>query len=176
MDKKICIVCNNEKEISEFYKDKTCKFGVRSECKECSKLKKKKYYEQNQDKIKNRVNNWKSKIAKEASLPYWNIRANKLNERAKRYGLSEMVTGKEIEELYNKNKKCHYCSVSVSHNECHIDHYIPLNKDGSNKIENLTISCAYCNIHKSDKIVEDEKSFFEYIEKIYLELYPKYRN
>lgn len=47
MEVKICSKCKEEKEICEFNKDKTRKDGFENKCKEC----KKKYYEDNKDKI-----------------------------------------------------------------------------------------------------------------------------
>ena len=45
---KKCSKCEIEKELSEFYKKNTAKDGLRSECKECTKL----YQEENKDRIK----------------------------------------------------------------------------------------------------------------------------
>jgi hypothetical protein len=45
---KVCTTCNKEKEISEFYKAKKEKFGVRGECKDCMKF----YREKNREKNK----------------------------------------------------------------------------------------------------------------------------
>jgi hypothetical protein len=48
MQIKICSKCGIEKELSEFYKNKTCRFGVQSICKLCNK----KYQIENQEAIK----------------------------------------------------------------------------------------------------------------------------
>jgi len=45
---KKCSKCEIEKESIDFYKKKTMKDGLRSECKECTKL----YQLENKDKIK----------------------------------------------------------------------------------------------------------------------------
>ena len=53
------------------------------------------------------------------------------------------------------NGKCLYCGISVTLNEMHADHFIPLAKGGSNLRENIVCSCASCNLKKSDKMPED---------------------
>lgn len=49
---KICIMCNTQKEINQFNKNKTKKDGLSSECKECIKIYKKEYRLKNAEKIK----------------------------------------------------------------------------------------------------------------------------
>jgi hypothetical protein len=49
---KICRKCGNEKELSEFNKDKKGKFGVKGCCKLCIKNYDNKHYFDNSDKIK----------------------------------------------------------------------------------------------------------------------------
>ncbi len=52
-------MCNIEKKLSEFYKKKSSKDGLRSECKECNKIYSKKYkidyYQKNKDRIKREI-------------------------------------------------------------------------------------------------------------------------
>ena len=52
---KKCTKCKTSKNYSEFYKRKTNKDGLRSECKLCSKKYNSEYYNQNSSKIKERV-------------------------------------------------------------------------------------------------------------------------
>jgi hypothetical protein len=51
METKICSKCNEEKNICEFNKEKRNKSGLKSECKLCRKLIKKKHYDTNKHKI-----------------------------------------------------------------------------------------------------------------------------
>ncbi|WP_210501226.1 HNH endonuclease, partial [Pantoea ananatis] len=60
-------------------------------------------------------------------------------------------------ELYQKfNGKCAYCGVHVTSPS--IDHFVPkyLSKDLSVDINNLIMSCATCNAHKSNQFPESE--------------------
>lgn len=51
--------------------------------------------------------------------------------------------------IFNKcNGKCHYCHKSLTIDNCHIDHMMPLSKGGSNCDSNLTLACAECNESK----------------------------
>ncbi len=48
---KACSKCGEEKEVSEFHKNKTCKSGLRSDCKSCVYIYQKKYNEDNKEKL-----------------------------------------------------------------------------------------------------------------------------
>lgn len=176
MEYKVCNECNVLKSVTMFYKDKNGKFGVRSKCKECDKKRHKDYYSENKEYVKDRIKIWKNKIKENGSLQYWNIRAGKINERAKKYNINQSINGKELMDLYEQQKfRCYYCNYKII-DSFHIDHYIPLSKGGNNTIKNIYITCDYCNLHKSDKIINNEEDYFKYIEQIYLNLYPKYYN
>ena len=52
--------------------------------------------------------------------------------------------------------KCVYCSCLLDYETpraVHLDHVIPLTKGGIHSINNVVWSCASCNQHKSDKII-----------------------
>lgn len=90
---KICRVCDVNKQISEYHKDKSRKDGIRSICKECSSNKNKKYYKDNKVKlsIKNkewRVNNHDTII-----------------ERNKKWKEDNPEKYKEIQNTYIKKNK-----------------------------------------------------------------------
>lgn len=52
METKICGQCGQCKNLSEFHKDKTKKFGVSSTCKDCAKAHSRQYYLKNTEHIK----------------------------------------------------------------------------------------------------------------------------
>jgi 5-methylcytosine-specific restriction endonuclease McrA len=58
---KECRVCGDVKPVTEYYKKKTSKDGLMSECKECNSKKTKEYYKDNKEKIKQATKLWKEK-------------------------------------------------------------------------------------------------------------------
>jgi 5-methylcytosine-specific restriction endonuclease McrA len=49
--------------------------------------------------------------------------------------------------------RCYYCDSVVSSKLIHFDHIIPLSKGGPHSVDNLCVSCAFCNHSKKDKFV-----------------------
>ena len=69
MKKKICKTCQTEKDISEFHSHKSCKYGVRPECKDChnvlSRKRSKEYIKNNPDKRRSTILMNKYSISKD---------------------------------------------------------------------------------------------------------------
>ena len=61
---------------------------------------------------------------------------------------------KRIKIFERDNFTCQYCGVKAPEVKIEIDHIIPISKDGTNEIENLTTACFECNIGKSNKILK----------------------
>jgi len=59
MESKICNVCDMEKPISEFHKDKTKKGGYRNKCKTCQSTYIKKYYKDNKEILTKKNKEWR---------------------------------------------------------------------------------------------------------------------
>lgn len=71
-------------------------------------------------------------------------RARKLN--AEGVGLSF-----DIETQLKRQKgKCYYCQCKL--NKYHVDHVVPLNKNGSEYPDNKVLACPHCNLSKGDKL------------------------
>jgi hypothetical protein len=70
MESKTCSKCNTSKSLCEFRKNKNSKDGLQSECKECAKLRNKKYYEANKEKIKETNKNWLNRNIDKMKLYY----------------------------------------------------------------------------------------------------------
>ncbi len=50
--------------------------------------------------------------------------------------------------------RCYWCQKKKPSRQCHTDHICPLSKGGTHSVENLCISCASCNLSKSDLHLE----------------------
>jgi len=63
------------------------------------------------------------------------------------------ITQVEIDELLNQyNHKCFYCNIEVKKGiNLHLDHKIPLSRNGEHSINNLAPSCKTCNLKKGTK-------------------------
>lgn len=72
----------------------------------------------------------------------------------RRSKLKSGVSGPELRAwLAAVEKKCRWCGVDCQ-NSFHVDHIVPLSKDGSHELSNLAIACAPCNLRKNAKLPE----------------------
>ncbi len=130
---KICSKCKQEKLLRDFYKDKTEKFGVRSQCKKCGKECKAKYYQKNSDKVK------------ESTVKYRRENSEKVKERAAKYR-------RENSEKINEYKAKYYQKNSEKIKECEAKYY----QKNSEKIKERRKKYYQKN---SDKIKERRKKY-----------------
>lgn len=112
--------CDNPiKLLLEFTKDKNCKDGLRSWCKECNKNQQKEYYERNKGKIKEYCEENRREISKRQKEHYkkfpwkrtlYNIKQrceNPNDDRYHRYGgrgIECLITEDELKELWFRDK------------------------------------------------------------------------
>ena len=129
----------------------------------------KKYRQENKELVsKKRKERYKKNIAKETAYRiewmkkfahkklengreyYKKYPEKKKIQRANRIGIDK-ITPEQIVSLGIIQKwKCFYCDVDCKESY-HIDHYMPFCLGGLNKIENIVISCAKCNLKKHTK-------------------------
>jgi hypothetical protein len=93
METKICSKCNEEKNICEFNKEKRNKSGLKSECKLCRKLIKKKHYDTNKHKIL------------ENKKKYYLSKKDVILEKAKNYNHKNNDKIKIYKKHYYQNNK-----------------------------------------------------------------------
>jgi hypothetical protein len=159
---KTCKDCNQEKNLSDFYKAKTCKDGHHSYCKTCHNIRtKNKYYEKHAE---NRVrlskyyedNHEKEKAArrehyqKNKSMYLFNFykREERLKEATPTWLTDLMLS--EIKQLYKQRQELSE-STGI---EYHVDHIVPIqgeNVCGLHVPWNLQIITAEENLKKSNK-------------------------
>lgn len=104
----------------------------------------KKYREVNKDKITAKNKEW----AKNNPL---RRRVVMQNRRAKVRASEGRHTAQQISALHQRQReRCACCRVSISQ-QYHIDHIIPLCRNGSNGIQNIQLLCPQCNWSKGGK-------------------------
>jgi 5-methylcytosine-specific restriction endonuclease McrA len=132
LSEKKCGRCKEVKQISEFYTNKSSVDNAASFCKPCHKA----YY-----------------YAPAAyGTPRW------WSRRCSHYHLKG-VKGKEAQKLFESNPFCHYCAVSLTAKECHLDHKTPRSRAGKSEISNICVTCKECNRMK-DAMTELEFEIF----------------
>lgn len=91
---------------------------------------------------------------KEANPEAWRLKVLAKTHKylARKKGAEGYFTKNDVELQYkSQNGKCWWCGKSVKR-KFHVDHIIPLAKGGSNKPNNICISCPTCNSQKSDRM------------------------
>ena len=59
---------------------------------------------------------------------------------------------KHRDALYEKTRECFYCRYTFDKSRIHVDHFIPFSYIYDNDWWNLVLSCAECNLSKSDSL------------------------
>ena len=62
----------------------------------------------------------------------------------------------QIKEIYRRAKedpkvRCYLCNKLIPLGERHVDHILPLSKEGPTRPSNLAIACSHCNLSKGSK-------------------------
>ena len=162
---KECSKCKELKQLSEYHRDSSKWDGLHGFCKACTKIENSKTYYKDPKKKYEKVLDYQRRTGlikkyKPYNPNYYSSEISKEKKRArdlkrrvlkKNADLDYEITYSDIEYLKNKyNNKCVYCGKDCS-NLYHIEHKIPLSKGGTNRIDNLAISCPTCNYKKNDK-------------------------
>lgn len=168
---KTCTKCKVAKRFSEFHKREERKYGLAGECKSCVKAvatqwnkensKKRKiisgrYYKKNSKKIRATSKKWKTNNNEKikATQRKWE-EENPYDgrEKATRYRarkLNAFVAPVDRQEIFERDGgKCHICKKSVDPINWHLDHIIPLAREGTHEPRNVAVSHPRCNRHKS---------------------------
>jgi len=165
MNKK-CTECGKEKPISEFYKQKNGKYGVKGNCKECHSLWHKRYHIENRDR-ENAVNErWRQnnlERRKEMTRIYNNSSNGiyqKLKSRSKRKNRVCTITKDSFVKWHKSvGRVCEYCGYThdelvkfdVRYSKRAKRLTIDRKDNDKGYIDgNLVIACGYCNEIKSN--------------------------
>lgn len=180
--KKTCKTCGIEKDISEFHKQKSGKYGVMGRCKECRKKHNANYYKNNTDRIKKATSQYyynniekcrirKNKYVKNRYKTDATFKIKMLYSRMLRHGLTSKTNksltylGCTIEEL-----KAHLQETAIKNgyhdfdinnydgNKYHIDHIKPVDSYDLTNDEEVMECYHYSNLQILDAITNIKKS------------------
>ena len=142
----------------------------------------KKYYEENREKIAEKHKEYydnnkelalaRAKAWRQTERGRASVKAGRHNYRLRKENAIGSFSTSELEEmLMFFDYKCAYTGESLE-NEYHLDHVIPLSKNGLNYIWNIVPSCEMANLSKKDKDMEPwfrKQKYFseERLQKIY---------
>ena len=102
--KKVCSKCGENKEFSEYHKEKTGRFGLRSDCKSCNAKKGKKNYQKNKERYTETNKKWREKNKerlKESKSKYRAENKDKIKEYNKKYNIqNKEKIKKQLREKY----------------------------------------------------------------------------
>lgn len=79
---------------------------------------------------------------------YYRHRSNEKIEGAEHFTLED------YKKLYSAST-CYYCGKPLTDKEKSVDHKTPISRGGTNALDNLVISCMFCNRQKKDKTEEE---------------------
>jgi hypothetical protein len=141
---KVCYSCNEEKALTEFYKNRAKKDGFADECKNCNKLRAKKYREDNREKIAEWQREYRKKPEYKRRKNALARQANKVKPDLRRNAMLKYMYGITLDQ-YNKilkdqDYRCAVCKKHESNEKrsLHVDH-------DHNTGEIRGLLCNYCN-------------------------------
>lgn len=149
---KLCLCCNQMKDLINFSPSSRGSGNVAAYCKPCMTAK-----YRDKDKANIATAKYREKN-KEAYLE--SHRANQATRNSlKRLADDGTVTDSFLESLYS-TENCYYCNKLIERKDRTMDHKISVSQGGSHSTFNLVMACRSCNCSKRHKSPEE---FFKYI-------------
>lgn len=180
MDGKTCTKCGEHKPLTGFGPDKRRLDGRKSHCRDCCRKAQNRYRAENTEHVreieKRAMANFRRRRPerlREISLKWARANAERMNEysrrrrrlhpdkkraetqryRARRARAKGSHTAADIRaQLAAQKRTCWWCREPLDGNDYHVDHLIPLSKEGSNGPENIVIACPGCNLSKNARM------------------------
>jgi len=157
---KTCLSCTAEKPFSGFYKNSVAVDGLRTTCKDCFNLVRKRHYQKNKQQVAAYGKAYRLRNLEQIAIGQLSYRLRNPEKVRQSIELrrarvkSASIYGVTVKDIKRIMKKpCTYCGKQSEH----LDHVIPLSRGGLHGVGNLTASCAYCNRQKGNKFITEWK-------------------
>lgn len=187
---KLCVKCNQSKELSAFGILRASPDGRATVCSVCQGQKNKEYLERNRETILRKAKDWYSNnkqrkkdydkfspkrkeyikaTLKQKSIAYHNYKARKANQTdPPGWELTKDFWDALVQKYDNR---CCYCRQET---KLTIEHVVPLSRGGKHSANNIAPACGSCNYSKSDKTPQEAGlSLFDIGEIVMTEPTPK---
>lgn len=173
---KTCRTCNEELPLSSFWASPRNKGGYATECKDCERIRKRKNYQVNKEKIDARnlsyrvanreryaayTKKYRENNPEKAKEVYrnWQLKyPEKVREHSHRRRAALRNNGvfvileRDLKRLYSS--PCTYCGSTAN---ITADHVVPIARGGVHSIGNLVPACSSCNSSKHSHLVTEWK-------------------
>lgn len=182
---KICTKCKIEKEISMFHKEKRNPSGLCTRCKDCVKIvynkyrqsekglnTYKKYYFDNNKKIRTRIKNWqddnKEKVKEGARRREKTDKFKKspkyvfhvIKQNSKRKNREFVLDQKKFINWYTAQSKiCFYCGIDEDYHNIYFGKRLEIDRVDNcigYTVENMVLCCRFCNSVKGCFLDKEE--------------------
>ena len=172
-----CRTCGETKELELFTKP-------RHQCKACRSAYRRAYYQDNKEKVAAYLQDNKEKVAVQGRV-YRQNNKEKITVKDRRYrqnnkekkaalsatrrarkrgatiGDSKAMTAFFRHTREGSRLRFYWCSRVTAKHDRHVDHIVPLSKNGTHGVENLCVSCAHCNMSKGAKLPHEFSGQYE---------------
>lgn len=169
---KRCGGCKLPKPLSEFHADKSRGDGLMPKCKPCQLAANKISEKKHKERVKQRSKvKWQrryqrdrerliEKVKAYQKTPNGKLikRAVRVRRRAREKNAVGSISASFIRALYKKQQGLCACCGEALNGEYHIDHIIPLAKDGTNEPHNIQLLTPSCNLKKGAKMPDELSS------------------
>lgn len=173
MKTRVCSKCGAEKSMTEFYRQASCRDGIRPECKACTNARCREYHQSHREallprlRVQSRRHYWQNReryakrrqdaytanrpeiLARNAAYaqahPEVQIQASR-NYRARKQNAAGAVTRQEWDEVLEHYG--HSCLRCGALGDLVMDHIVPLSRGGANEKANVQPLCRRCNNRK----------------------------
>jgi len=110
----------------------------------------------NTDRVREKRERW------ERANPHKALARAALRRARKQRAVSKLTPSQKaaIDHIYEMAARaetvcCYLCGRSIPKGQRHVDHVVPLSREGAHAPSNLAIACAACNLSKGSKLPEE---------------------